>query len=229
VAGGLALAATLALVPHAARAQEVAAQTASPAELPPPATPVPSPPSTRWELAAMGGYLTAPIPGALTPLGGGVGGRFGVALPSLYLGAASTYYFGGSDGGATESTVLFGGEVGYGIHLAPELVLRPVVGLGGALISHSEPLTASSSTTSTTGRRGGRVDVVSSASGGNSNTTRITSFYVKPGIVLVYDVSSAIFLGAGADVLVVPKVTYADGSIASWVAYGANAQVGTRF
>ena len=232
VAGGMALVAVLALPSSAARAQEPAATAPpTPAELPP-APEAPPPSTTRWELAAVGGYMTTPITGAPTPLVGGVGGRFGVAISGFYLGAASTYFFGGTDGGASDSTVLFGGEVGYGIHVTPEFVLRPVVGLGGALISHSEPLTATStSTTTSTGRRGrgGGADVVSSASGSNSNTTRVTSLYVKPGLAAIYGLGSGFFVGLGADIIYVPKVTYTDGSVASWLSYGLNGQIGKSF
>jgi hypothetical protein len=221
-----------------ARAQDTPAATSpaspAPAAAPDPgeapAAPPPAPPSTtRWELAAGGGYMSAPIPGALTPLGPGVGGRLGVDISGVYLGGASTYYFGGSDSGATESTLLFGGELGYSIRVSTDFTLRPLVGLGGAMISHSEPLTSTSGTTS--GGRGGRggVDVVSSASGGSSNTTRVTSLYVKPGLVALFGIGSDFFLGFGTDVLYVPKVTYTDGSVASWLSYGVNGQIGKRF
>jgi len=198
----------------------------------PPTTPPPPPSSTRWELAAGGAYMTAPIPGALTPLGGGVGGRFGVDVSGVYLGAASTYFFGGTDSGASETTLLFGGDLGYSVRVSSDFTLRPLVGLGGALISHSEPLTATStSTTTSTGRRGrgGGADVVSSASGSNSNTTRVTSLYVKPGLAAIYGLGSGFFVGLGADILYVPKVTYTDGSVASWLSYGLNGQIGKSF
>ena len=38
---------------------------------------------------------------------------------------------------------------------------------------------------------------MSSASGANSNTTRVTSFYVKPGLVTLYGIGADFFVGAG--------------------------------
>src|ERR1700722_9165722 len=89
------------------------------------------------EVGAKVGYATSPssVSGATNPLGFGLGGRAGLAfLGGIYLGGNIMYYLGGSTNvpepatgatGVTQSssvsistnTLMYGGELGYGIKI----------------------------------------------------------------------------------------------------------------
>ena len=88
------------------------------------------------EVGAIGGGGTNPsYPPTL--LGFGVGGRAGVSLSGVYLGAGGIYYAGGSSGatGVTDDThtTLLGGQAGYTFRLGV-LRVRPLLDLGVAEI-----------------------------------------------------------------------------------------------
>jgi hypothetical protein len=103
------------------------------------------------EVGAKVGYGTNPLSGngVLNPLGFGVGGRAGLAfLGGIYLGGNIMYYLGGSENlptsatststtSVTGSTLMYGGELGYGFKLLDLLTIRPQVGVGSATISFS--------------------------------------------------------------------------------------------
>jgi hypothetical protein len=191
---------------------------------PPPEPPARKDDGARFEVAAKGGYATPPISGAVSPFGLGAGGRLGLVISNVYLGAGAIDYLGGGEGGATEHAVLYGVEIGYGIHLGDALVLRPTFGVGGSALLYTEPPTATA----------GRADVVSSASGrgggsgSRSNTTTVNGVYVEPGAALLYYMSDA-FVGAEATCIVLPSVTYTDGSVATYASASIRAQIGYRF
>jgi len=92
------------------------------------------------EVGAIAGGGTNPSY-APTLLGFGVGGRAGVSLSGVYLGAGGIYYAGGSSGGPTgvtddTHTTLVGGQAGYTFRLGV-LRVRPLLDLGVAEISEA--------------------------------------------------------------------------------------------
>jgi len=178
------------------------------------------------EAAGRAGYATAPIRGGVNPFGTGFGARAGVNLGHVYLGASVMDYLGGSDNGATDQAVLAGVEVGYDGRIGRYLTLRPLLGVGDTILSHTEP------------GIGGTVDVVSSASGSSSSstsggtppvTTTVHQIYVQPGLTALFGYHrffAAVNLGA----LVVPGITYgpAPAQEATWVSVSFDTQIGFR-
>jgi hypothetical protein len=198
---------------------------------------------SRFELAGVAGYVSPPIRGGTTPFGAGFGGRVGLALPHLYLGARLTGFLGGTDIDVTERSILYGGEAGYSVRLATSgdayFVLRPQIGFGGASIIRTDPsLLATSTSTPSVGRSGRtrpNVDVVSAASvssggggggaSGTSDTTTANGLYVEPAFSAMW-VSGSTFVGLLGSVLVLPSITYGGTEPSTWLAYGLAAQVG---
>jgi hypothetical protein len=176
------------------------------------------------EVAAAVVYTTPPIRGGTTPFGAGFGVRGGFAFPHLYVGLAGRGYLGGSDGNITDNALLGGVELGYGMStplFGGQFTLRPVLGVGGMVLMHTDPslLTASP-------------DVVSSASGqgggrGHSDTTTLENVYLEPALVVMYGRGS-VFGAAEANLLAIPGVSYS-GDTTTWVAYGIQGEVGYRF
>ncbi len=120
------------------------------------------------EVGARAGYATNPSNGSLNPLGVGVGGRAGIAfLGGVYLGGSVMYYLGGSTTGdqtvdttsstmpthstytISTSTLMIGGELGYGMKLLELLTIRPQMGLGNAAFTTSASGSARATATST--------------------------------------------------------------------------------
>lgn len=198
------------LSPLAASASELDAESPS------------SPPTPRYplELGARAGYGTAPIRGAVNPFGAGFGARVGYVVSDVYFGARATYYLGGSDVGASDQALLFGGAVGYGFHLGELLVLRPSLGVGDVAVAHTEPLAT--------------VDVVTTASGSTSRrssiTTTVNNVYVEPGLTLML-ASGAHFVAVNGSALVVPGITYgpAPAQSTTWLSYALEGDIGFRF
>jgi hypothetical protein len=168
---------------------------------------------TSFEIGVRGGYASGPIRGAVNPFGGGVGARVGLTFGHVYVGATVLYYLGGSDVGATDRALLFGGELGYAIPLLPTLTLRPSLGIGDAAVSHSEP-----------------VDVVTSASGASSVTTTVHSLYLEPGVTTLLSLGSFL-VGLDTGLRVVPGITYgpAPAQTTTWLSYTLAGQIGLRF
>jgi hypothetical protein len=126
------------------------------------------------EVGVKVGYGTNPIKDApVNPLGFGVGGRAGVSILGLYLGANAVNYFGSGDrfGGLFRSFEV-GGEVGYGIKL-PLITIRPQVGLGNITFSDSIGLTPS-----------------------------LNSFYVEPGVTVLIPFA-IFFIAGDANALII--------------------------
>lgn len=115
------------------------------------------------------------------PFGFGIGGRAGVSLFNLWLGASAMHYFGGSDtlstGKVEVNTNLLGGEIGYTIGAIPFLQIRPQIGLGDAWFNQS----------------------LGSIDKSNSN------FYLEPGLTVLIPFG-LVFVGADANALIVPGV-----------------------
>jgi hypothetical protein len=177
------------------------------------------------EVAGAVVYTTPPIRGGTTPFGAGLGVRGGVAFPHLYVGLAGRGYLGGSDGDITDNALLGGVELGYGVStplVDGELTLRPLLGVGGMLLMHTDPslLTASPDVVSSaSGRGGGR--------GGQSDTTTLENVYLEPALLVMYGRGS-VFGAAEANLLVIPGVSYS-GDTTTWLAYGIQGEVGYRF
>lgn len=214
----------------------------------------PTPPSntpSSWdlELAGVAAYLTPPVHGGTTPFGAGFGGRLGAVVGRFYLGGRALGFLGGTDVSATTRSVLGGAEIGYNIRIPTAssvyFDIRPRVGLGGAALIHSEPL-SSSSTTTATGRRSSTtprtttdtVDILAGASGQSgsggsgvaSNTTTSTSFYVEPGVTAVIaSRTSSPFAAINATMLILPNVNYGDLPMPTWISYGLSGELGLRF
>jgi hypothetical protein len=92
------------------------------------------------DLGARGGFASAPIAGAINPLGLGGGIGAGVVLGHVYLGAGFARFAGGTDPeGNGEHSFLYGAEAGYEIHITPRFWLRPAAGFGGATITRTTP------------------------------------------------------------------------------------------
>jgi len=188
-----------------------------------------------FEAGARSGYITAPIRGGVNPFGIGFGGRFGFSVSGLYLGASAMDYLGGSDVGATDHAWLLGGEVGYSFRIGLHVTLRPQLGVGDALLVHTEPPTAGTSR--------GPVDVVTNASGtvvggggggglvgGTSGaTTAFNNVYLQPGLTLLLATTNY-FFGVSVSSLLVPGILYgpAPAQQTTWISYAAEGQIGFR-
>jgi hypothetical protein len=146
------------------------------------------------EVGARAGYATNPSNGSLNPLGVGVGGRAGVSfLGGVYLGGSAMYYLGGSSTGVnttdttnsampthstytlTTTTLMVGGEVGYGLKVLDLLTIRPQMGAGNATFS-------------------------TSAAG---STTSQNNLYLEPGVTALVGFG-LLYAGADANVLFFP-------------------------
>lgn len=146
------------------------------------------------EVGAKVGGATNPssASGATNPLGFGLGGRAGLAfLGGIYAGGNIMYYFGGSQNeslptaaGAASSvsvsvnTLMYGGELGYGLTILDLLTIRPQVGLGNATFSVSAAGTSESS----------------------------NYVYVEPGVTGLVGLG-LFFVGADANVLLFPTLS----------------------
>jgi hypothetical protein len=178
-----------------------------------------------WELGGVVSYLTPPIRGGTTPFGVGFGGRFGLVASNVYVGIKVVDYLGGTDVDLTDSALLAGFEAGYSIRLASfdrgYFALRPELGLGDAMVSHSDPSLA-------------KVDVVTSASGRSSTSTTsdtitVHALYVAPALRAML-ASAGGFASVSGSALVVPRISYGSASEpATWLCYGFQAEIGFRF
>ena len=149
------------------------------------------------EVGAKVGGATNPSSqsGAPNPLGFGLGGRAGIAfLGGIYLGGNLMYYFGGSanasslcpSGAAAAcgsdnvsfNTLMYGGEVGYGIKILDLLTIRPQVGIGNATFTES--------------------------AGGVSTST--SNWYLEPGVTALVGLG-LLYLGADANALFFPGLS----------------------
>jgi hypothetical protein len=153
----------------------------------------------------------------------GLGVRGGAAFPHLYIGLAGRGYLGGSDVDITDNALLGGIELGYGVSTplwGGLFTLRPLVGVGGMILRHTDPSLSKASP-----------DVVSSASGragpGRSDTTTLENLYVEPTVLLLY-ARGPVFGAAEGNLLVIPGVSYSGGTT-TWLAYGIQGEVGYRF
>jgi hypothetical protein len=172
------------------------------------------------ELGAKGGYLSAPTPGYVSPFGLGFGGRLGASFSGVYVGVSVVDFLGGSDGTITESSILYGGEIGFGFRIhdvgSGSITIRPQVGVGVVNIERTDA---------------SKVDVVTTASGRTATsgqTTTVSNLYLEPGLTLMY-ASGAHFFALNAGALVVPNLSYDANGSQTWITYGGRAEAGFRF
>jgi hypothetical protein len=217
-----------------------------------------APTSTRdarapaWELAGKAGFVAPPVRGGTSAFGGGFGGRLGVSIAGVYLGASVVDYLGQTDIDVWSHALLYGGELGADLRLASfggaSLVLRPQLGAGGLTIFRTTPNAASAATAGSAVRTRANVDVVTTASGGAaisssgstgtlsasgtsaaaSTTTTVSNLYVQPGATLLLT-SPTTFVGVNASMLVVPSLSYGGNEPTTWVTFGLEGQLGVRF
>jgi hypothetical protein len=221
--------------------------------VPEPAEPPPSPPAIpplddarepdpggfHFELGARGSYASPPVRGGVNPLGFGAGGGLDFVFAHLVLGASVTAYAGAStDSGTSERAVLYGIEAGYELRPRPWLAIRPMFGLGGAMITDTVPIAPVTPIQGGAVARGSSpVDVVTQAtsiSGGGgaaatSNSTVVNALYLAPGVLTTVALSSGSFIGVGGRVLYFPNVSYSYDSSAKWLAYSLDLNAGLRF
>lgn len=184
-----------------------------------------------WELAAIATYVTPPIRGGTTPFGFGFGGRVGLrASHHLYFGAEVTYYLGGTDVTLADQALLYGLAAGYDVVLHRfdgfhgELALRPLVGVGVAAVSHTDPSIVQNA----------KVDVVTTASGRTisggapSATNTIDNIYLRPALSLMF-IREWQFAALEGSVLIVPGIGYGGADPTTWLSYGAQLLLGARF
>ena len=170
-----------------------------------------SPPHYVFEVAGRSGYATTPIRGGVNPFGLGFGARLGFDIWHLYLGATVMDYLGDSDVGATDQALLFGLELGWNAHIGRYLTLRPQMGFGETILSHTEPLPPGAP---------GTVDVVTSASGSSGGGGASTVTFA----------SGAFFAALHGGAIVLPGIIYgpAPAQDTTWVSYLVDAQLGFR-
>lgn len=161
------------------------------------------------EAAAKVGYATNPssVSGGTNPMGLGLGARAGLAfLGGIYLGGNIQYYLGGSENvptstttntggnGGTSSvgsyslsvnTLMYGGELGYGLKILDLLTIRPQVGLGNATFSASA----------------------------DGNSTSTSNWYLEPGVT-AFVTLGPLLLGADANALFFPGLANSQAAFA---------------
>jgi hypothetical protein len=196
------------------------------------------------------GYATNPSHGP-NPLGVGIGARAGVDAYNIYAGIAATYYFGASGNcgagapsgeglgslGAfcgeddaeisiSQMTVLYGVDLGYTLSVprAKYLKIRPILELGDAELTRTGSVGASDITEGTL-----------------AQYRSANAFYLQPGLE-VFVTTSGFFIGADANLLLIPSITDIDSASTSedgagslttstraFVSFTAHAQIGFRF
>jgi hypothetical protein len=160
------------------------------------------------ELGAEVGYGASPNGAAVNPLGLGVGGRLGITVYGLYLGAEAINYFGSGDGnGGQYRAIQFGGQLGYGFKIR-SLTIRPQVG-------------------------GGDVYLTGSVAGLTSPALPTAlCVYVEPSLALIGSIG-AFFVGADAGALVLlSEPSWSQSNILTSslaLAFTAHGQIGLKF
>jgi outer membrane protein with beta-barrel domain len=143
------------------------------------------------------------------PLGFGLGARGGVSFLGIYGGIQFMYYFGSSQDtsvlgqsfSASEHSLLYGIEAGYGFTLLDLLTIRPQIGIGNF--------------TATASVSGNGAALQGSTSQSNSN------LYLEPGVTGIVSLGMW-FVGADANALFLPGADHAT------TAFTFHGQVGVK-
>lgn len=172
------------------------------------------------ELGAKAGFVSAPTAGYVTPFGLGFGGRLGASFSGVYVGVSVVDFLGSSDRVVAESSILYGGEIGFGFRIhdvgSGSITIRPQVGVGVVAIERTDS---------------SKVDVITTASGRTATsgqTTRVSNVYVEPGLSLLY-ARGGHFFAVNAGALVVPGLSYDAYGSQTWITFGARGEAGFRF
>jgi hypothetical protein len=155
------------------------------------------------EVGVKGGVGTQPSNTSPGPniLGFGLGGRGGVSFLGIYGGVNVMYYFGGSQDGTSVHSLMYGVEAGYGFKLIDIITIRPQIGIGNFT---------------------GTVSPSGEPSSSNSN------LYLEPGVTGLVSLGT-LFVGADANLLVLPGISYGNGQSNTDTAFTLHAQVGVKF
>lgn len=157
------------------------------------------------EVGAKIGGGGAPFTGEPNPLGFGLGARAGVAFTGWYGGLSLMYYVGESGSvsavTASEHSLLYGVEGGYGLSLLGLLTLRGLIGVGNFTVDYT-----------------------------GIGHLSLNNLYVEPGITALITLG-ILYFGADVNVLVLPGISDpTNPAHSSWVtALTAHGQVGVRF
>ncbi|MEO8801595.1 MAG: hypothetical protein ABI551_27135 [Polyangiaceae bacterium] len=170
------------------------------------------------EVGAEIGGATNPNGDGPSPLGLGIGARGGVEFyKGLYLGADAMYYFGsdadtalGTTGRGTTNShaVMFGGDLGYSLHLSL-LTIRPQLGLGAASLTSFAPFAGNPQGNAT-------VD--------NLSVTH-AHFYLRPGVVGFVSLGP-LYVGADVNALIITATDEFQNS--PLAAFTMNGELGIR-
>ncbi len=149
------------------------------------------------------------------PLGFGLGGRAGVSIIGLYGGLSIVNYFGASTTlspgiSASAHALMYGVEGGYGSKFGP-LTFRTQIGVG----NYSE-------TVNVTVSGAGSAALVPPGTGTN------TSLYIEPGVMAMIAIGT-VFIGADANVLLLPNDPQLSGQSSFDAAFTAHGQLGLKF
>jgi hypothetical protein len=168
------------------------------------------------EIGVKAGAGTVPGGGSgPNPLGFGLGGRAGVSIFGLYGGLSLLNYFGESQTlgpfKTSAKSLMYGVEGGYGSSLGP-LTLRAQVGVGN--YSETVDLTVSG---------GAAAGMPVPTWTGTRN-----SLYIEPGLTAMIAFGT-VFIGADANVLLLPNDPNPNGQTSFDAAFTAHGQVGVKF
>jgi hypothetical protein len=169
------------------------------------------------EAAGKLGVGTNPFPNQdINPLGFGFGARAGISIFGLYGGVDVNYYTGGSKDyfgvSVSEHSLMEGLQVGYGLTLLDLLTLRAQVGFGNYSLSASG---------------GSSLSTSKGAVGFTIAPNDTSNLYVEPGIVGLVSLGT-LFVGADANLLVLPGFKNLDGSSSTYTATTLHAQIGVK-
>jgi hypothetical protein len=154
------------------------------------------------EIGGKAGLGTNPTSTSLNPLGFGIGGRGGLSFFGLYAGVDVMYYLGGSEnvpgGSISEHTLMYGVDLGYNFKIAI-LTLRPLLGVGNFVVSHS----------------------------GEDGSGSASNVYLEPGLTALVSLG-ILYVGADANLLVIPAVSVDHGNTTE-TAFTLHGQLGVVF
>lgn len=160
----------------------------------------------QGEIAVMGGWAAVTDVGPMNPFGFGAGGRAGLSVYRIYFGVEGLDYAGKVQGW---NALQFGGDVGYDFRVAGEvLILRPQVGFGQLVVLGSSDY---------------EKEQVGSGLLGSGKP-----FYVEPGLTALVTPVPTFFVGADANLLVLPSAQSTEDGPSAHAGITLHLQVGFR-
>lgn len=168
--------------------------------------------------------MSPPIHGGPNPFGAGFGGRAALTFGHVYAGARVVDFLGDKDVDVSYRALLAGAVVGYEIRAQlasdTDLIVRPEIGAGDAVVFYTDPSLLS------------KADVVTTASGRSSSspsdTLTVNNLYVDPSLAVLVRWEK-FYGGAGVDALVLPGIVYGGADATTWLTYGVGLRCGARF